>query len=201
MTVQDKWHLNSAIRQLKKQKHWAADKKKTLFFLPRKALCIAEKCFLFGLTEEFKLKVVYRYWSWHRILPGAVLEVHLAEMWRLSACTDLCCTKMRLSIWISIWRIKVFALKKEIFPATPLAGTIIKIVFEHLITLLMYSHREVKLINFSLMHTLVIFLHFPGHKTNHKNRKVSPSNRYFMAGTGGHFWSKMSCLLFSFLTA
>lgn len=74
----------------------------------------------------------------------------------------------------------------KIFPTTILAGTIIKRVFEHLITLLIYSHQEVKLINSSLMHTLVIFLHFPGHITSHKKKKMSPSNSHSLAGTGGH---------------
>lgn len=70
---------------------------------------------------------------------------------------------------------------KKSFPTTILAGTIIKRIFEHLITLLIYSHQEVKLINFSPMHTLVIFLHFPGHITSHKKRKMSPSNSHSVA--------------------
>lgn len=186
MAVQDKWHLNLDVSQFQKQKHWVAVKTKTLFFLPRKAVCIAEKCFLFGFIEELTWKLFididpdtgsFQEQSWRCICWDVEAECLHRPLLH----------KMRLSTWISIWRIKVFALKKEIFPATSLAGTIIKIVFEHLITLLMYSHWEVKLINFFLMHTLVIFLHFPGHRTNHKNRKVSPSNRYSMAGTGGHF--------------
>lgn len=116
----------------------------------------------------------------------------------MSVCSDLCHPKIGVSIWISIWRIKLFVLQKS-FPTTILAGTIIKREFEHLITLLIYSHQEVKLINSSLMHTLVIFLHFPGHITSHKKRKVSPSNSDSVADVGGHSQSKMFCVLLSFL--
>ena len=98
--------------------------------------------------------------------------------------SDLHHAKIIASIWISIWSIKLLVSQKS-FPTTLLAGTIMKRTFEHLIILLIYSHQEVKLINSSLMHTLLIFLHFPGHITSHKKRQMSPSNSHSIAGAGG----------------
>lgn len=57
MTVQDKLHLNLATKEFKKQNHWVAIKKNTVFASSQSIVYWYKEMIPLGFTEEFRRKL------------------------------------------------------------------------------------------------------------------------------------------------